>query len=75
MYAGCDLGSVTARVVIIEDDSIVSSETMPYKKLPVQAAVEAFEKALSKADLSLRLVVSLRNRAVQAYENLMRMQV
>ena len=52
MYAGCDLGAVTARVVIIEDDAIVSSETMPYKKLPVQAAVEAFERALAKADLS-----------------------
>lgn len=52
MYAGCDLGSVTARVVIIEDGDIVSSETMPYKKLPVQAAVEAFEKALSKAGLT-----------------------
>jgi predicted CoA-substrate-specific enzyme activase len=52
MYAGCDLGAVTARVVIIEGDAIVSSETMPYKKLPVQAAVEAFERALSKADLS-----------------------
>jgi len=51
MYAGCDLGAVTARVVIIEDGAIVSSETMPYKKLPVQAAVEAFEKALSKAGL------------------------
>ena len=52
MYVGCDLGAVTARVVIIEDDAIVSSETMPYKKLPVQAAVEAFERALAKADLS-----------------------
>ena len=31
--------------------------------------------ALSKADLSLRLVVALRNRALQAYETLMRMQV
>jgi predicted CoA-substrate-specific enzyme activase len=52
MYAGCDLGAVTARVVVIEDDAIVSSETMPYKKLPVQAAVEALERALSKAGLS-----------------------
>ena len=51
MYAGCDLGAVTARVVIIEDGAIVSSETMPYKKLPVQAAVEAFDRALSKAGL------------------------
>ena len=52
MYAGCDLGAVTARVVIIEEDAIVASEAMPYKKLPVQAAVEALERALSKADLS-----------------------
>jgi predicted CoA-substrate-specific enzyme activase len=52
MYAGCDLGAVTARVVIIENDVIVSSETMPYKKLPLQAAEEAFQKALSKAHLS-----------------------
>jgi predicted CoA-substrate-specific enzyme activase len=52
MYAGCDLGAVTARVVIIEDDAIISAETMPYKKLPVQAAVEAFDKALSNGGLS-----------------------
>lgn len=52
MYAGCDLGAVTARVVIIEEDAIVASEAMPYKKLPVQAAVEALERALSKAELS-----------------------
>jgi predicted CoA-substrate-specific enzyme activase len=39
-------------VVIIEDGAIVASETMPYKKLPVQAAEEAFEKALSKAGLA-----------------------
>ncbi len=31
--------------------------------------------ALSKADLSLRMVVAFRNRALQAYEELMRMQV
>lgn len=31
--------------------------------------------ALSKADLSLRLVVALRNRALEAYQTLMRMQV
>jgi predicted CoA-substrate-specific enzyme activase len=51
MYAGCDLGTITAKVVVIEDDAIVSSEAMPYKKLPVQAAEEVFEKVLSKASL------------------------
>jgi predicted CoA-substrate-specific enzyme activase len=52
MYAGCDLGTVTAKAVIIEDDAIVSCETMPYKKLPLQAAEEVFERVLSRAGLS-----------------------
>ena len=52
IYAGCDLGTITAKVVLMEDDAILASETMPYKKLPVQAAVEVFEGALAKASLS-----------------------
>ncbi|MBL7174331.1 MAG: hypothetical protein ISS66_00775 [Desulfobacteraceae bacterium] len=51
IYAGCDLGTVTAKVVIIENDDIVASETVAYKNLPKQAAVEVFEKTLSKAGL------------------------
>jgi len=52
MYAGCDLGTVTAKVVIIEDKDIVASTVIPYKNLPKQAAVEVFERALSKAGLT-----------------------
>jgi predicted CoA-substrate-specific enzyme activase len=52
IYAGCDLGTIAAKVVLMEDDAILASETMPYKKLPVQAAVEVFEAALAKASLS-----------------------
>ena len=52
MYAGCDLGTVTAKVVIIEGDDIVAATILPYKNLPKQAAVEVFEKALSKAGLT-----------------------
>jgi predicted CoA-substrate-specific enzyme activase len=51
-YAGCDLGTVTAKVVIMEDDAILASEIMPYKKLPVQAATEVFERALAAATVS-----------------------
>jgi predicted CoA-substrate-specific enzyme activase len=52
MYAGCDLGTVTAKVVIIEDTDIVASTVLPYKNLPKQAAVDVFEKALSQAGLT-----------------------
>ncbi len=51
MYVGCDLGTATAKVVIIENDEIVGAEVLPYKNLPKQAAVEIFEKALAKANL------------------------
>ncbi|MCP4752536.1 MAG: hypothetical protein GY866_16720 [Proteobacteria bacterium] len=52
MYAGCDLGTVAAKVVIIEGDEILASELIPYKNLPKQAAVEVYEKALAAAGLS-----------------------
>lgn len=51
IYAGCDLGTATAKVVIIENDSILSSEIIAYKNLPKQAAVEVMDKALEKAGL------------------------
>jgi len=43
---------VTAKVVIIENDSIRASEMAAYSTLPKQAALEAFEKAMSDAGLS-----------------------
>jgi len=43
---------VTAKVVVMEGDSVVSAETMPYRKLPVEAAEEAFDRALAAAGLS-----------------------
>ncbi len=52
IYAGCDLGTVSAKVVLIKDGSIVAQEILPYKNLPRQAAVTAFDNALSKAGLS-----------------------
>ncbi len=52
IYAGCDLGTVTAKVVITEDDSILASEMIAYRTLPKQAAVEVFEKSIADAGLS-----------------------
>ena len=52
IYAGCDLGTAAAKVVIIKDDSILAHKTLPYKNLPKQAAAAVIEKALSEVNLS-----------------------
>lgn len=52
IYAGCDLGTITAKVVIMRDDDIVTHEILPYKNLPRQIAEEVYHKALSRAGLS-----------------------
>ena len=52
IFAGCDLGIVSAQAVLIRDEEIAALETIPYKNLPRQAANEVMEKALKKAGLS-----------------------
>ena len=51
IFAGCDLGIVSAKTVIIKGKEIVALETIPYKNLPRQVANEVMEKALKKAGL------------------------
>lgn len=52
IYAGCDLGAIAAKVVILENRTILAQETLAYKNLPKQAAIAVMESALSKAKLS-----------------------
>ena len=53
LYAGCDLGAVAAKVVIINNDGVFAYDTLSYKNLPKQAANTVMQNALSRADLSL----------------------
>jgi len=53
IFAGCDVGSLTAKAVIMEEDSIVSSSLIRVRPRPEQSAKEAMDIALSKAELSL----------------------
>lgn len=53
LFAGCDLGSISAKVVIVDEDSILAQEAMAYRKLPRQAAMEVMERALTKAGLTV----------------------
>jgi predicted CoA-substrate-specific enzyme activase len=52
IFAGCDLGTAAAKIVLMEDDSIRAHDTLAYKNLPRQAATTLMERVLAAADLS-----------------------
>jgi predicted CoA-substrate-specific enzyme activase len=52
IYAGCDLGMISAKVAIIQNSDILASEILPYESHPKQAAEEVMDKALAKVGLS-----------------------
>ncbi len=52
IYAGCDLGIISAKVAIIQDGDILASEVLSYENHPRQAAEEVMGKALAKTGLS-----------------------
>ncbi len=52
LYAGCDLGVATAKVVIIDDDGLLAAEVLPYTGFPQEAAAAATENALSRAGVT-----------------------
>jgi (R)-2-hydroxyacyl-CoA dehydratese activating ATPase len=52
IYAGCDLGTISAKAVIIENGKILAVNVLPYKSLPRQAAAKVMENALADAGLT-----------------------
>ncbi len=53
IYAGCDLGVSTAKVVLTENRTILTGEIVSYKNFPHKAAEAAMEGALRTAGLSV----------------------
>lgn len=51
--AGCDIGSRTAKAVILEENIILSSAVIPARLDPRDSARHVFDEALSKANLSM----------------------
>ncbi len=49
--AGCDVGSLTAKAVIMEDDSIRSQAVIPVRTRPADSAEAVLRQALEQADL------------------------
>jgi len=58
IYAGCDLGISSAKVVITENRTILACEIVPYKNFPLKATATAMEGALRKAGLPEDRIVS-----------------
>jgi predicted CoA-substrate-specific enzyme activase len=52
IYAGCDLGTISAKAVIIENGNILAAQILPYSNLPKQAAIEVMEKAVQESGLT-----------------------
>ncbi len=52
LYAGCDLGVATAKVAVIDEESLLAAEVLPYAGFPQEAAAAATEKALARAGVT-----------------------
>lgn len=53
LFAGCDVGAISAKVVIMEEDTILVQEAVAYRMQPRQAASEVMNRALARAGLCL----------------------
>ena len=53
IVAGCDVGSLTGKAVILEDGEILSYSIVPTTPKPERTARNAMDKALKKGNLSL----------------------
>jgi predicted CoA-substrate-specific enzyme activase len=53
IFAGCDIGSLTAKVVILKDDAVIASNVIKRKTSPDQSAKVVMDIALSEVKLSL----------------------
>jgi predicted CoA-substrate-specific enzyme activase len=52
LYGGCDLGVVSAKAAIIDDNGPLAFEILPYTGFPQEAATAVMEKALARAGVS-----------------------
>jgi len=57
--AGCDVGSRTAKAVILENDRIITSAVISSKTDPVESAETVMETALRQAELSIKRIARI----------------
>ncbi|MBL7203297.1 MAG: hypothetical protein ISS63_03050 [Desulfobacteraceae bacterium] len=54
IVAGCDVGSVTGKTVILDGDEIISSSIVASRPLPAKTAGETMNQALEKVGLDIK---------------------
>ena len=52
LYGGCDLGVVSAKAAIIDDNGPLAFEILPYTGFPQEAAAEVMKRALARAGVA-----------------------
>ena len=52
-YSGCDIGSLTAKAVILDDNGIVSSALIRVKGTALSSASEVMDRALESAGIRM----------------------
>ncbi len=58
-HAGCDIGSMTAKAVIIENSAIIAEAVIPAMIKPAESAEAVMDAALKKAGLSIDSLASV----------------
>ncbi|MBC8176800.1 MAG: hypothetical protein ISR61_01715 [Desulfobacteraceae bacterium] len=53
IVAGCDIGSVTGKTVILDGDEIISTSIIPSRPLPAKTASDTMGQALEKVGLDI----------------------
>jgi activator of 2-hydroxyglutaryl-CoA dehydratase len=53
IVAGCDVGSLTGKAIILKDGKILATSIVPTTPKPEKTAQNAMEKALQDGNLSL----------------------
>jgi predicted CoA-substrate-specific enzyme activase len=54
IVAGCDIGSITGKTVIMKDGAVISSSIVPSKPLSIKTANDTMNQALRKIGLSAK---------------------
>jgi len=54
IVAGCDVGSITGKTVILDGGEIISSSVVPSRPLPARTAADTMGQALEKVGLDLK---------------------
>ena len=73
--AGTDFGAILKDPIADTVDSVKSAETVSIKAVANEANITDVVTAVANAEMALESVVAVRDRVVQAYQDILRMPI